>query len=250
MRLSPSPHDECPCAASTGSDYLSGNPWRIGWESVKANAIPMVLLWLFAAATVVAYYVLPNASAVFGPLQRWHVEGGWLAAFLNRVFFLGFLPGVFLLAFKNIRPARPVMTIVMQTLWCGVWGVISDWLYQFQYLMFGSGVDLFTLLVKTLFDQFVFTALCNAPANAIFFFWVSRDFSLRRFKEERPSHFVRGLVLPNLVANWCVGFPTSLLMYMFPPPLQLQVSGFIYAFWVLMCLQIGKRSAPAGNGML
>ena len=38
MRLSPPPHDERPCAAGNGLDYLSGNPWRIGWESVKANA--------------------------------------------------------------------------------------------------------------------------------------------------------------------------------------------------------------------
>ena len=226
------------------SDDVPGNPWRIGLESAKTNAVPMVLLWLLASATVVAYYVLPGAAAVFEPLQRWHVEGGWRAAFLNRVFFLGLLPGVFLLTFKNIRPARPIITIVAQTLWCGGWGVISDWLYRFQYLMFGGGVDFPTLLAKTLFDQFVFTAFLNAPANAIFFFWVSRNFSLRRFKEERPRHFVRGLVLPNLVANWCVGFPTALLLYMSPPPLQLQVSGFIYAFWVLMCIQIGRRSAP------
>lgn len=225
-------------------DRTPRNPLRVGWESAKANAVPMVLLWLLAAATVATYYAVPGAAAVFGPLQRWHIEGGWVAAFLNRTFFLGLLPGVFLLTVRSLRPEKPWMTIIAQTLWCGIWGVISDWLYQFQCFMFGNGVDFATLLAKTFFDQFVFTAFLNAPANAVFFFWVSRSFSLSRFRAECPRCFVRGLVLPNLVANWCVGFPTTFLLYTFPPPLQLQVSGFIYAFWILMCLQIARRSAP------
>lgn len=226
-----------------------GNPWRIGLDSARANIVPMVFLWLLAATTVLMYYLLPGTETVFEPIRRWQVEGGWRTAFLNRVFFLGLLPGVFLLAIPYLRPRRPVLTIVAQTLWCGAWGIVSDWFYNCQAIMFGGGIDFATLLVKTLFDQFVFTAFLNAPANAVFFFWVSRDFSWHRFKAERPRNFVRGLVLPNLVANWCVGFPAAFVLYAFPPPLQLQVSGFVYAFWVLMCLQIGKRSAPAGNGM-
>ena len=88
-------------------DRTPRNPWRVGWESAKANAVPMVLLWLLAAATVVTYYVVPCAAAVFGPLQRWHIEGGWVAAFLNRTFFLGLLPGVFLLTVRSLDRKSP-----------------------------------------------------------------------------------------------------------------------------------------------
>ena len=224
------------------------NPWRIGWESAKANAVPMFVLWLLAVATVLAYYLLPGAAEAFEPLRRWQQEGGWRTAFLNRVFFLGLLPGVFLLAVKSLRPENPLATIVAQSLWCGMWGVLTDLLYRFQAFMFGGGADFSTLLVKTLFDQFVFTAFVNAPANAVFFFWVSHGFSVARFRAERPRQFVRGLVLPNLVSNWCVGIPTTFALYALPPPLQLQVSGFVYAFWILMCLQIGLRSAPEAKG--
>ncbi len=223
------------------------NPWRIGWESAKANAVPMLLLWMLAAGTVLVYYFVPDAAAAFEPLRRWQVEGGWWTAFLNRVFFLGLLPGVFLLTVRSLRPERPLATIAAQTLWCGAWGIVTDWLYRFQAAMFGCGADFMTLLVKTLFDQFVFTAFLNAPANAAFFFWVSRNFSVARFRAECPRRFVRGLVLPNLVSNWCVGIPATFALYAFPPPLQMQVSGFVYAFWILMCLQIGRRSAPEGG---
>ena len=58
--------------------------WRIGWAAAKANAVPMVVLWGLAAATVAAYYLVPGVAAAFEPLMRWQVDSGWVAAFLNR----------------------------------------------------------------------------------------------------------------------------------------------------------------------
>lgn len=46
--------------------------WRIGWAAVKANAVPMAVLWCLAAATVAAYYLVPDVAAVYAfprPLQ-------------------------------------------------------------------------------------------------------------------------------------------------------------------------------------
>jgi len=226
------------------------SPWRIGWESVKANAVPMVVLWIITAATLLAYYFVPGVAAAFEPLKRWQVESGWLAAFLNRVFFCGILPGVFLLTVKSIRPSHPFATVIALALWCGMWGVVCDWLYRMQCVWFGNGTGFLTLLLKAAVDQFVFTAFLNAPANAAFFFWLSRDFSFRRFASERPAGFVRRIVMPNLITNWCVGVPVIFAVYAFPQPLQVQVSGFTSAFWMLVCLQIGKRSASAKEKMV
>jgi hypothetical protein len=33
---------------------------RIGWAAAKANAVPMVVLWCLAVATVAAYYLVPG----------------------------------------------------------------------------------------------------------------------------------------------------------------------------------------------
>ena len=35
-------------------------PAQIGWEAVKANAVPMVALWMVAAALVFGYYLVPG----------------------------------------------------------------------------------------------------------------------------------------------------------------------------------------------
>ena len=43
-------------------------PVRIGWESVKANAVPMVVLWLLAVLLAVLYYASPKVVGAFDPL--------------------------------------------------------------------------------------------------------------------------------------------------------------------------------------
>ena len=101
--------------------------WRIGWASAKANAVSMVVLWCLAAATVAAYYLVPGVAAAFEPLMRWQVESGWVAAFLNRFVFAGLLPGVFMLSLPHLRaPVRPVASIFVIGVWCGLWGIATD----------------------------------------------------------------------------------------------------------------------------
>ena len=216
--------------------------WRIGIRSVRANAVPMVALWALAAATVWAYYAFPSVAVALEPLRKWQAEGGWWAAFLNRVFFNGLLPGVFLLAIPSIRPRHVLLVIGAQALWGGCWGVATDFFFRWLDVLFGSGRDMATLFCKMMSDAFGFTLLISAPADAAFFFWAGRDFSFARAWRERPKRFFLGLVLPNLISNWCVWVPVSLAIFAFPLPLQVQLSGFAAAFWTLMCLQIGVRT--------
>ena len=70
-------------------------PWRVGWESVKANWLPMVVLWLLAAALVAGYTYVPGVKAALQPVFDFQTGGGWKAAVLNRIVFCGLLPGAF-----------------------------------------------------------------------------------------------------------------------------------------------------------
>ena len=116
---------------------------RIGWAAAKANAVPMVVLWCLAAATVAAYYLVPGVAAAFEPLMRWQVESGWVAAFLNRFVFAGLLPGVFMLSLPHLRaPVRPVASIFVIGVWCGLWGIATDAFFHLQSIWFGDRPDL------------------------------------------------------------------------------------------------------------
>lgn len=215
---------------------------KAGWEAAKANRLPMLVLWLLAVSTVICYYTVPCVAAAFGPLMEFQLEYGCFAAFANRLVFTGLLPGIFLCSMKSIRPRHPLAVITVQSLWCGLWGVICDKMYIFVDWMFGGGTDVLSVALKTLFDQLPWTVLVIAPANAAFYFWVGRGFSLRRTREEWPSgRFWRTLVTPFLLANWCVWVPVTIVVFLFPLPLRVHIVGFASAFWTLMCLRLGRR---------
>ena len=213
-------------------------PFRVGWESVRANAVPMVVLWLLAAMTVIGYYFVPGFARLLDPLKCWQTESGWVAAFLNRVIFCGVIPGIFLLSVKSIRPPRPLLTIVVYSLWGGLWGVACDGFFTLQTAMFGAGTDLATLAKKTLVDQLVWNVFLCTPVNAVFFPWVARDF--RAGARRSCLDFLQDcLVL--LVANWIVWIPVMVAVYAFPLPLQIQLVGLAGSFWMLVALRAAAR---------
>ena len=66
----------------------------------------MFVLWACAFALVVAYYNVPTATRLLQPIFDFQINGGWMAAVVNRVVFCGFLPGLFLLALA-VNPSSP-----------------------------------------------------------------------------------------------------------------------------------------------
>lgn len=210
--------------------------------SARANLVPMAVLWALAGVSVGAYYLLTPFREMLEPVVEWHRAWGWRAAFVSQTIFCGILPGAFLLAFRSIRPRHPFLTILAQALWCGVFGVCCNELFRLMAAAFGDNAHISTVLVKSALDQFVWTVAVIAPANAVFFFWLGRDFSFARVKREWPRPFFRRMVMPNLIPNWIVWIPVSLAVFSFPFSLQIHVNGIVCTFWTLMCLQIGRRT--------
>ena len=216
----------------------------IGWASARANVIPSLVLWTFAAVLVLVYYALPGCTGLFESVRLAQERYGWKAVVVSRVFFNGLLPGVFLLSVAAIRPAHPWKTIFAQAAFGCAFGIVGDAFFRLQCVLFGDGTSFVTVLLKTLVDQFVFTVLVIAPVESLFFFWIGRDFSWPRVRRDWPGRaWPFEVVMPNLVADWVVSIPVCFATYVFPLDLQIHVNGLISAFWMLMCLQIGKRSA-------
>lgn len=213
---------------------------RIGLASARVNAVPMVVLWVMAGVLVVGYYFLPGIERGLEPVRQWQTDCGWVAAFLNRFVFCGILPGVFMLTMKTLSVPRPGLAIAAQTLWSGICGIVSGWMFELHALWFGTGADFGTLCVKTAMQQFVWTPFFFAPVGALVYFWIGRDFSLARCRQEWSSGFWVETFLPNLFANWVVWFPCSMLVHMFPTALQIQLTGFVNAYFCLVLLWIGR----------
>lgn len=215
---------------------------RTAGLSIRANRVPMVVLWGLAGVTLALYHFVPAVAESFSPLLEWEQTYGWRAAVVNRVVFTGIVPGVFLLSIRELRPQHPFVTLALQVAWCGMWGVLCDCMYVWVDCWFGAGMDTITVVLKVLFDQLPWTILVVMPANAVFYFWLGRDFSIRRMRTEWPKSFWREQILPMLLANWCVWIPVSAAVFLFPLPLRVHLNGFAAAFWTLACLHLGSRS--------
>ena len=198
----------------------------------------MVVLWVLAVLMVLAFYHIPAADAVFGPLAKWQMQSGWVAAFLNRMIFCGVIPGVFLWVVKSIRPPRPLLMIAVYSLWGGLWGAACDGFFTLQTVVFGAGTDVATLVKKTVVDQLVWNVFLCTPVNAVFFPWTARDF---RSAERRDCHEFLQDCLALLVTNWIVWIPVTVVVYAFPLPLQIQLVGLACSFWMLVALRAAAR---------
>ena len=216
-------------------------PLRVGWESVKANAVPMVVLWTLAGALVFGYYSVPWVARGLEPLAVWQKDSGWIASFLNRFLFCGALPGVFILSMRKLSAPHPFAVIFAQTMLSGVCGIVSGWMFELHAAWFGVGTDFGTILVKTLVYQFGWVVVFFMPFGAAVYFWIGRNFSFLRVRAEWPRHCVRELLLPNLVVNWAIWVPLSLIIHLFPTPLQIQLTGLANAFLSLVLLTLGRR---------
>ena len=226
----------------------TGDPgtWRIAWSSVKANRVPMLALWAAATLLASSYYCVPWVADVLHPIRIWQERNGALAAFANQFVFCGVLPAVFLHTVGEIKTERPLLKCVLQSLWSGCWGVAYLWFYAMQARMFGDGHGLRTLLLKTAFDQFVWTPLLPVPLTSTFFLWMGSGFSVARTVRTCRDGYFRRVLLPNLVSNWVVWIPAVASVYAFPLELQVQVLGLVACFWTLVCLQLGGRAAAGG----
>lgn len=214
--------------------------WRIGLAAVRDYRRPILALWLFAVLLVTAYYHLPGTADALAPVAGWQRTGGRSAAFLFCAFFCGVVPYAVYRFNRTVAPPRPLLTATAQTVWCGLSGVVCAWFFTLQSAWFGDGRGWETLLCKTAVDQFGWTVLVIAPANAFFYAVLAGGL---RVAEKRVGvrEFAFKAYLPNLLMNWCVGIPANLAVYSFPPALQVPVMGLTSSAWAVICVGIGAR---------
>lgn len=214
---------------------------EVGWRSVKANAVPMVILWVLSVALVVSYYHVALVAEFLRHVLEWQVRYGHLAASANRVLFSSVIPWTFMMCCGTSRPRRPFAVLLATSIYCGLFGIVLEIMYVTHARVFGTGIDFCTLLMKTLSAQFLWTPIVYSPASTVFFFWVACDFSFARLRAGWPKHFFMSAVLPNLVSNWAVWIPSIFVIHALPTPLQIQLSGLVGSFWTLVLLTLGRH---------
>jgi len=205
-----------------------------GLTAAKKNFGPGLLLQGFALAMVLLYYFHAPTHQLLLKIPEFKERLGIFFPILSTAFFGGFIPFLFLSARKEIAPGRHVANLLFLFGFWALNGLIIDFLYKAQAMMFGDQTDVITVVKKVCVDQFVFSAFWSAPFATVAMHWKQCDFSFReakaRFKRETFA-----VELPSiLISLWAVWIPTVAIVYSLPLALQFPLFNIVLCFWSLM----------------
>ena len=219
-------------------------PWHAGLRSARANLLPGFVLQAFALTVVLGYYFYPPAQTAFTRLADLRNETGMLFNIVSTGFFGGLLP---LLYLKSTPSTRTQMTWRQGFMLTGFWSYkgieISLW-YGLMAWIIGESVDVRTITIKTLLDQFVYCSFWAVPETALFYLWCKTGSNARAIADDlrAPGWYARR-VLPMLCANFGVWLPLVCIIYALPTPLQLPLQNIVLCFFTLMLAHISHRES-------
>ncbi len=215
-----------------------------GWEAVRANSRPILIIQSLALLLLVAYYASPALQVIGADLGR-RKEAWGLAFPMATAAFAGFVLPAIAKRVAGLRVAEGPGDAVFQVLFFGTVGCIVDVWYRVQTHWFGPGTDPLTVATKVLVDQFGFSVLISIPLTTTLFGWREAGFSVARAR----SIFADGGWLkrygPTLASCWGYWLPILSIVYALPGPLQFWMFLCAQAAWSILIVAMGARSREA-----
>ncbi|MFK7768237.1 MAG: hypothetical protein AB8B55_13515 [Mariniblastus sp.] len=208
--------------------------WRKGKQAARENRYTGLGLWLFGCAIFLGYYNVELVRELFESLGRLKIQSGWTFGILSTALFGGFLPIVMASLIGKKKPPNFWPLLISNVLFWGFKGFEIDLLYRFQDMMFGSQVDLQTIICKVCFDMLIYAPLIGLLNCVLFYVWRDNGYSFARTRRSLGKNWYVRKVLPALISNCCVWLPSVIFIYSLPLALQLPVQNLILCFWVLV----------------
>ena len=208
---------------------------KMAGQAARVNLRPGAVLWVVLLIFLALYLWSAGFRGVLQQVADVKASAGYPFAFGIYMLSAALLPELLQVVFfqgwrctgKNVR------NFLFGTLVWGTHGVISDWFYRCQTLLFGAENDWVTLMTKVVVDQFGFSFFENAWILVVFA-WRETGFDWGAWRGICSKKFFWERYFPLIVAVWCVWIPGTAVIYFMPPALQLPVASLIVCFWVLI----------------
>jgi hypothetical protein len=211
-------------------------------SALKANALPGIVLQIFAALILAVYFLLPGAKPYFDYFGALKKHFGFFYSFLATAFLGGLIPFVYLLLSGRLAKVRSVWVVgLFYGVFWGVKGLEVDVFYRLQAVWFGAGNDLATLAIKVAVDQFIYSAFWAAPTITLSYLWMEKGFRGALWARAIDRQFMFQTLPTVIVSNWLVWIPAVSIVYAMPNELQIPLFNLVLCFWVLMLAVLNKR---------
>jgi hypothetical protein len=217
----------------------------IGWEAIRANIAPGLILQALMAAVLLGYYLNPQFAAALDAVADVKRQHGLAFVVVATIVAASILPEIFLIAFfqggrihrrnfRNLLFTAPVWAVS---------GISVDLLYRGLAVWLGDTAAPSIVLAKICIDQFVYNVFFAAPYGVIAYQWKNSGFSSAALRRGFTVEFYRDKVVPTLFTTWAVWIPLIAMIYSLPLALQFPLFSLALTFWVLLLTYMTNRFA-------
>ncbi|NLS14820.1 hypothetical protein HGP28_18335 [Vibrio sp. SM6] len=210
------------------------------FTALRQNAKPGVALQCFALLIAVSYFYWPDAQRLFSALAAMKAEFGWVYSAIATALFGGVIP-VLLLRTLGYQAADFGIELVCVALFWAYKGVEVDLFYQLQSWLFGSKLDVATVVTKVVVDQFIYSAFWSVPTIAVFYLWKDLGFPRHHFLKYIDKEFWLRRVFAMTISNWLIWIPAVCVIYMMPADLQLPLFNIVLLFFGMLVAVLSKN---------
>ena len=223
----------------------SRTPLTIGWEAVRANARPALIIQGIMLGLLIAFYASPTAAVWLGKLAEFKHAHGLGFVIAASVAAGALLPEFFLILFfqrgrLGLRNLRNLLFAI--PIW-GFDGSLVDLLYRSEAQWLGDVVTLPVVIGKICIDQFGYNVFFAAPFGVLTYEWRNSGISVHPVRDLFNWKHYRDKIIPTLVATWAVWIPLMAIIYSLPLALQFPLFGLALSFWVLLLTYMTSRFA-------
>ena len=220
-------------------------PLTIGWEAVRANALPAFGIQVAMLAILAAYYLNPAFAEMLHRAADFKRASGMGFVVIAAILAGSILPellvivlfqrgAVHLQNLRNVLFTAPVWAVA---------GVSVDLLYRGLAASLGEEVTPGVVIAKICVDQFIYNVFFAAPYTVIAYEWKNSAFSLAAIRHCFTAHYYRDKIVPTLLTNWAVWIPLIAVIYSLPLALQFPLFSVALTFWVLLLTYMTNRFA-------
>lgn len=233
---------EVASALPVGPAPASESPWRAGLRGARANLLPGLVLQVFALTLVLAYYYHGPTRELLSRLAAYRSETGFAFSFISTSLFGAVLPLIYLWSSPLTRSRYDWKQGAVLIVFWALKGVEVDALYRAMAWIFGTGVDVRTIVLKGFVDQFIYCPLVAVPGTVLAYEWIESHFSARTVLADlRAGHWYRRRGLAVLCSSYGVWLPAVGVIYALPTPLQLPLQNLELCFYTLLVAHVTKR---------
>ncbi|MGI8820549.1 MAG: hypothetical protein ACR2ID_06765 [Chthoniobacterales bacterium] len=220
-------------------------PLALGWEAMRANLAPGLVLQAVMLGLLLGYYFVPSCAGLLIRLAAYKQQHGLAFVITATVLAASVLPEIFVIVlFQGGRLRRDNLRNVLFTavLW-GLDGVSVDLLYRGLAAWLGDTRSFSVVVVKICVDQFIYNVFFAAPYGVIAYQWKNSGFSAAVLRQSFTLAFYRDKIVPTLFATWAVWIPLVAMIYSLPLALQFPLFSLALTFWVLLLTYMTNQFA-------